>query len=118
MREAIPHVRAAATAAGRDPADLAFVLRTSLVVVGDAAAERRAVERAKVLFALVLTLPGMGRLAKTEGVDVEAILDQVKAAVRTEETLASPGGFPALQHKVDLDAVHAAIPDDFIRHRR
>ena len=69
-----------------------------------------------MLFALVLTLPGMGRLARTEGVGVDAILDRVKAVVHTEETLASRGGFPALRRKVDLEAVHALIPDDLIRH--
>src|SRR5215216_5415384 len=52
LRQAIPHVRSSALAAGRDPARLAFVLRTTTAVVNSPAAEREAIDRGKNLLAL------------------------------------------------------------------
>jgi 5,10-methylenetetrahydromethanopterin reductase len=116
LRRAIPRVRAAATAAGRDPAGLAFVLRTTTVVPDSAAAERNAIDRGKNLLALVSTLPGMDRLVRTEGFDVPALLDEVRVTMGTRETLAAGGGFPALRRDGDLAAARALIPDDLVRH--
>src|SRR5215204_741289 len=116
LRRAIPRVRAAATAAGRDPAGLAFVLRTTTVVADSAAAERNAIDRGKNLLALVSTLPGMDRLVRTEGFNVPALLDEVRVTMGTRETLAAGGGFPALRRDGDLAAARALIPDDLIRH--
>ncbi len=115
LRRAIPRVRAAAMAAGRDPAELAFVLRTTTVLVDSAAAEREAIDRGKNLLALVSTLPGMDRLVRTEGFDVPALLDEVRVTMRTRETLAAGGGFPALRRDGDLAAARALIPDDLVR---
>jgi 5,10-methylenetetrahydromethanopterin reductase len=115
LRRAIPRVRAAAMAAGRDPAGLAFVLRTTTVVVDSAAAERKAIDRGKNLLALVSTLPGMDRLMETEGFDVSTLLDEVRVTMRTRETLAAGGGFPALRRDGDLEAARALIPDDLVR---
>jgi 5,10-methylenetetrahydromethanopterin reductase len=116
LRQAIPRVRAAAMAAGRDPAELAFVLRTTTTVVADSAVERKALDRGKNLLALVSTLPGMDRLVETEGFDVPALLDEVRVTMRTRETLAAGGGFPALRRDGDLAAARAQIPDDLVRH--
>jgi 5,10-methylenetetrahydromethanopterin reductase len=115
LRRAIPRVRAAAMAAGRDPAGLAFVLRTTTTVVADSAAERKAIDRGKNLLALVSTLPGMDRMVETEGFDVPALLDEVRVTMRTRETLAAGGGFPALRRDGDLAAARAQIPDDLVR---
>jgi len=115
LRRAIPRVRAAAIAAGRDPAGLAFVLRTTTVVVDSAAAERKAIDRGKNLLSLVSTLPGMGQLVRTEGLDISVLLDEVRQAMRTRDTLAAGGGFPALRRDGDRAAARALIPDDLVR---
>jgi alkanesulfonate monooxygenase SsuD/methylene tetrahydromethanopterin reductase-like flavin-dependent oxidoreductase (luciferase family) len=114
LAETIPRVRAAASAVGRDPADFAFVLRTTVDVVEDEAAERRALDRAKTIFALVATLPGMDRLVATPGFDVPALVDEVRALTRGEETLAAGGGFPELRRAGDLAAAREVIPDALI----
>jgi alkanesulfonate monooxygenase SsuD/methylene tetrahydromethanopterin reductase-like flavin-dependent oxidoreductase (luciferase family) len=115
LREAIPQVRAAASAAGRDPDALAFVLRTTVTVVTNSAAERRALERGKTLLALVATLPGMGRLVETPEFDVPGLLREVRRVMRTEETLRAGGGFPALRRGGDLKAARGLIADELIR---
>src|SRR5215212_10089438 len=116
LRRAIPQVRAAAIAAGRDPAGLAFVLRTTAVVTESAAAERTAIDHGKNLLALVSTLPGMERLVRTESFDISALLDEVRVTMGTQGTLAGGGGFPALRRDGDLPSARALIPDDLIRH--
>ena len=115
LHDMIPRVRAAAAAAGRDPASLTFILRTNAVVVDDPAAARKALAREKTLLALIATLPGMEQLVRSEAFDVPAILDRVGTAMRTSETLAAGGGFPALRRNGDLAAARQAMPDDFIR---
>ena len=116
LRKAIPRVRAAAAAAERDPQSLAFVLRTTVTVADTPDAARKALDRDKNLLALVATLPGMEQLVQTAQFDVPALLDEVRATMRTEETLATGGGFPALRREGDLAAARAMIPDDLIRH--
>jgi 5,10-methylenetetrahydromethanopterin reductase len=115
LGQAIPRVRAAATAAGRDPTALAFVLTTTAEVVDSPAAERKAIDRGKNLLALISTLPGMGQLVHTERFDVPALLDEVGATMRTRATLASGGGFAALRRNGDLTVARTLIPDDLIR---
>jgi 5,10-methylenetetrahydromethanopterin reductase len=115
LRQAIPRVRTAAMAAGHDPSRLAFVLRTTTVVVDSATTERKAIDRGKNLLALVSTLPGMDQLVRTEGFDTSPLLDEVRMTMRTRETLAAGGGFPALRRNGDLAAARALIPDDLVR---
>lgn len=115
LRQAIPRVRQMAVAAGRDPDDLAFVLRTPVEVVFDAAAERQAIDRGKSILALIHTLPGMERLVTVEGFDVPALLDDVREVMHTEETLAEGGGFPELRRAGDLRAARALIPDELLQ---
>jgi alkanesulfonate monooxygenase SsuD/methylene tetrahydromethanopterin reductase-like flavin-dependent oxidoreductase (luciferase family) len=114
LREAIPRVRAVAAEAGRDAAALIFPLRTTVHLVDTPGAERKALDRSKNLLALVATLPGMDRLVRTEGFDVPSLLDRVRAAMHTDETLAAGGGFPALRRGGDLAAARALIPDKLI----
>lgn len=115
LRQAIPRVRAAAKTAGRDPVRFAFVLRTRATMVETPHAERKAIDRGKHLVALVSTLPGMDELVRTDGFNVPALLDEVRATMRTRATLAAGGGFPALRRNGDLMAARALIPDDLIR---
>jgi 5,10-methylenetetrahydromethanopterin reductase len=115
LGQAIPRVRAAAMAAKRDPARLAFVLGTTVAVVDTPDAERKAIDRGKNVLALVSTLPGMDRLVRTEGFDIPALLDEVRETMRTRATLAAGGGFAVLRRNGDLTAARALIPDDLIR---
>jgi 5,10-methylenetetrahydromethanopterin reductase len=115
LRRAIPRVRAAALAAGRDPAGFAFVLHTRADVVATSDAERKAIDRGKNLLALVSTLPGMDQLVRIEDFDVPALLDEVRGTMGTRATLAAGGGFAALRRGGDLSAARALIPDDLIR---
>ena len=115
MRDAISQVKHAAITAGRDPNALTFVLRTEIALVADDATQRRALTRAKSLFALLAGFPGMGRLYQVPGYDTDALITAIRAEMRTEEVLASGGGFPTLRRTGDLAAARAAIPDDFIR---
>jgi 5,10-methylenetetrahydromethanopterin reductase len=115
LGQAIPRVRAAATAVGRDPTALAFVLTTTAEVIESPAAERKAIDRGKNLLALISTLPGMGQLVHTEGFDVPALLDEVGTTMRTRATLAAGGGFAALRRNGDLTTARTMIPDDLIR---
>ena len=115
MRDAMPLVRQAAAAAGRDPGTLAFILRTEITLVDDNASARRALSRATAIFALLAGFPGMGRLYEVPGFDTEMIIAGVRAAMHTDEVLASGGGFPALRRAGDLAAARAAIPDEFIQ---
>lgn len=114
LREIVPRVRAAANAAGRNADALWFVLRTTVAVVDTLDAERAALDRGKHHLALVATLPGMDRLYRIDGFDVPALLAEVRATMRIDETLAAGGGFPALRRQGDLAAARASIPDDLI----
>lgn len=115
MRDAIPRVKFAAVTAGRDPDALAFVLRTEITMSEDAAGGRKALSRAKSIFALLAGFPGMARLYQVPGFDAASISGKVRAAMHTDEVLARGGGFPELRRSGDLAAARAAIPDDYIR---
>ena len=115
LRDVIPRVRSAAAAAGRNPDALWFVLRSTATIVASPEAERAALDRAKNRFALVATLPGMHRLYDVDGFDVPALIAELRIVMRTRETLAAGGGFPALRRAGDLPAARAMIPDDLIR---
>jgi 5,10-methylenetetrahydromethanopterin reductase len=115
LREAIPRVRAAASAAGRDPDALAIVLRTNIAVATSPEVERKAIDRAKAILALVGPLPGMGRLLETSGFDVPTILEEAGEAMHTREALIEGKGFPTMQREGDLAAARAAIPDALVR---
>ncbi len=115
LRQSIPRVKQAAISAGRDPAALAIILRTEITLAASAASEHKALTRAKSLFALLAGFPGMSRLYPVPGYDTDAIIAEVRAVMRTNEVLASGGGFPALRRTGDLAAARAAIPDGFIR---
>lgn len=115
LRQALPLVRQAAITAGHDPDAMAIILRSEITLTHDDASEHKALSRAKSFFALLAGFPGMSRLYQVAGFDTEAIVAEVRAAMRTDEVLASGGGFPALRRTGDLAAARAAIPDDFIR---
>ena len=111
VRGAIAAVRAAARSAGRDPHALAVIVRANALVTDN---PESVLERRKVGLALIATLPGMGELVRTPGHDTQAILARVRTAMRTDETLATGGGFPALRRAGDLAAARAAIPTDLM----
>lgn len=115
ISDAIPLARRAAEGAGRDPGSLAFVLRTNIEVVATSQEERKALDRAKNLLALVSTLPGMSKLVKVDGFDHEAIVAQTAALMQTGQVLARGGGFPELRRAGDLAAARSVIPVDYVR---
>ncbi|MFN8590002.1 MAG: LLM class flavin-dependent oxidoreductase [Thermomicrobiales bacterium] len=115
LATAIPQIRATAAAANRDPDALAFVLRTTVDVVAEERAERRALDRGKTIFTLIATLPGMDNLVATDGFDVAALLAEIRGVTGGAETLAAGGGFPALRRADALAAARDLIPDDLIR---
>jgi 5,10-methylenetetrahydromethanopterin reductase len=107
LRSAVDTVRAAALAAGRDPAELLFFCHPSIVVTDDPAP---VLEQKKATIATIHALPGMERQIQTPGIDVDAVMAEVRTAMRTEEVLASGGGFAALRRAGDLAAAKRAIP--------
>ena len=108
---AIAAVRAGAAAAGRDPAQLEFYVRSGVTVTDDPGP---VLERKKTYLALVNVLPGMERLMQTSGFDVPEIVAEVRRRMRTEEILAGGGGFPALRRAGDLAAARDAIPTELV----
>jgi alkanesulfonate monooxygenase SsuD/methylene tetrahydromethanopterin reductase-like flavin-dependent oxidoreductase (luciferase family) len=115
LRAAIPRVREAAVQAGRDPAALAFILRTDVVLTEAADVVRRALDRRKNTIALISTLPGMDRLIECDGFDIPRLMDALRDVMRTEEALGAGGGFPALRREGDLAAARDIIPDALVR---
>ncbi len=105
--ELIGDTRVAATAAGRDPRSLAFMLRTHVMVLDDPAPW---LERQKHALAIINTLPGMDRLVRTAGFDVAAIIHDLRRVMRTGDALNDAGGFAALRRYADFAAARAIIP--------
>ena len=112
MRQAIATVREAAERAGRDAGALSFHARAAITVTDDPEA---IYERRKSTVAMIHTLPGMERLLMTDGVDVERIIADVRAAMRTGEILGAGGGFGDLRRGGDLAAARKAIPNDLMK---
>ncbi|HET7530828.1 MAG TPA: LLM class flavin-dependent oxidoreductase [Mycobacteriales bacterium] len=107
MERTIGEVRAAAEAAGRDPAALRFFARSAVAITDDPEA---VYERRKATVAMIHALPGMERLLETPGFDTEAMIAEVRREMRTMEVLARGGNFPELRAAGDLAAAKAAIP--------
>lgn len=112
MRNAIADVRRHARDAGRDPSGFLFAARAQVVVTES---PEEVYERRKATVAMIHTLPGMERLLESEGHDVERIIADVRAAMRTTETLEAGGGFADLRRAGDLVAAKRAIPSDLMR---
>jgi alkanesulfonate monooxygenase SsuD/methylene tetrahydromethanopterin reductase-like flavin-dependent oxidoreductase (luciferase family) len=72
-------------------------------------------ERRKSTVAMIHSLPKMERLLTTEGFDVDRIIADVRAAMRTQEVLDEGGGFGDLRRAGDLAAAKRAIPTDLMR---
>jgi 5,10-methylenetetrahydromethanopterin reductase len=111
MRDAIARVREAAREAGRDPHAFSFYARAAITITNDPAT---LYERRKATVATIHALPGMERLLQSSRFDSERIIADVRAAMRTDEILASGGGFPDLRRGGDLAAAKRAIPDDLM----
>lgn len=112
LAERIGAARQAARAAGRDPAELACLLRTHVVVTDDPSPW---LERQKNALAIINTLPGMDRLVETAGFDVPAILADVRRVMRTDEALRNAPGFAALRRYADFAAARRLIPSALIQ---
>ncbi len=112
MEEAIDTVRAEAVRSGRDPKGLSFYARAAITITGDPEA---VYERRKSTVALIHALPGMERLLKTDGVDVERIIGEVRREMQTDAILAAGGGFGDLRRGGDLAAARRAIPNDLMK---
>ncbi len=112
MREAIADVRRHADAAGRDSSGFVFAARAQVLITDDPEA---VYEKRKATVAMIHALPHMERLLMSEGHDVDRIITDVRAAMRTEEVLAKGGGFADLRRAGDLAAAKRAIPNDLMR---
>ncbi|MBW3535616.1 MAG: LLM class flavin-dependent oxidoreductase, partial [Gemmatimonadetes bacterium] len=75
----IGDARAAAMAVGRDPGQLAFLLRTHVMVMAD---PEPWLERQKNALAIINTLPGMDRLVQTSDYDVDTIMLDLRRVMR------------------------------------
>mgnify|MGYP007118539970 CR=1 FL=1 len=62
----------------------------------------------------VLTLPGMHALLENPDVDVDAIMQRVRAHMQIDELLAKGGAFADFAEHGNLDAAVAEIPDALV----
>lgn len=115
LEEAIGTVRRAARDAGRDLDALRVFYHPSITVVRTEEERAAALERKKATVALIHALPGMERQLETPGVDVAAVMAEVRRGMRTDAILARGGGFPELREHGDLAAAKRAIPADLMR---
>jgi 5,10-methylenetetrahydromethanopterin reductase len=111
MRQAIERVRSQAAKAGRDPASLSFMARSSVTITDN---PEVLYEKRKATVATIHALPGMDRLMEVPGFDTDRIMADVRQAMRTNEILASGGGFGDLRRGGDLAAAKRAIPNDLM----
>jgi 5,10-methylenetetrahydromethanopterin reductase len=114
LAEAIRTAKRSATEAGRDPESLRFFAHPSVTLTASEAEVEPALERKKATIALIHALPGMERQLATPGFNVEAIMADVRRAMRMEEVLARGGGFPDLREAGDLGAAKRAIPTELV----
>jgi len=112
MAESIADVRAAASAAGRNPDTLRFIARAAVRITDDPEA---IYESQKSTIAMINALPGMERLLVTPGFDIDQIIADVRKAMRTDEILARGGAFTDLRKGGDMEAAKRAIPTDLMR---
>lgn len=111
LRAAIERVKRSAREAGRDAEALSFFVHPSLVVTDD---RERELERKKATIAMIHVLPGMDRQLESPGIDVQAIMAEVRRLMRTDEVLARGGGFSELRRAGDLPAARRAIPLELV----
>ena len=112
MREAIHDVRRHAGEVGRDLSGFVFAARAKALVTDDPEA---VYEQRKATVAMIHALPGMERLLRSKDHDVDRIIADVRAAMKTDEVLAKGGGFGDLRRAGDLAAARQAIPNDLMR---
>jgi 5,10-methylenetetrahydromethanopterin reductase len=112
MTGAIALVQNAARAAGRDPARLRFIARSSVRITNDPGA---VYESRKATVVLIHALPGMDRLLTTPGFDIEQIMSDVRSLMHTNEILARGGAFSDLRDGGDIEAAKRAVPTDLMR---
>lgn len=112
MRDAIRDVRRHAEEAGRDPSGFVFAARAQVTITDDPEA---IYERRKATVAMIHALPAMERLLVSDGFDVDRVIADVRAAMRTDEILSKGGGFGDLRSGGDIAAAKRAIPTDLMR---
>lgn len=110
-RKAIARVRAAAVSAGRNPDSLRFIANPGILITDDPAPVLAGLKR---FVANVLTLPGMDALLENPDVDVDAIMQRVRAHMQIDELLAKGGAFADFAEHGNLDAAVAEIPDALV----
>lgn len=111
MREAIADVRRHVGEAGRDASAFVFAARAQVLVTDD---PESVYEKRKATVAMIHALPHMERLLRSDGHDVDRIIADVRAAMRTEEVLARGGGFADLRRAGNLAAAKRAIPNELM----
>lgn len=110
---AIARVRKSALEAGRDPNELEFIANPNARVTDDPAAALRGLKR---FVATILSLPGMDVLLENPTLDVSAIMQSVREAMKIDEILARGGAFSDFAKEGDLDTAIAAIPDAMVEY--
>jgi 5,10-methylenetetrahydromethanopterin reductase len=111
LARAIKRVRASAGKAGRDPSTLSFVANPGVLVTDQ---PQKALRARKRFVANVLTLPGMEVLLENPELDVPAIMQTVRAAMKIDEILSRGGAFSDFANEGDIETALAAIPEALV----
>ena len=111
MRDQIALVKQMAADAGRDPDAITFNARCQVTITDDPEA---LYEKRKTTVAMIHSLPGMERLLQSDSHDIDAIMSDVRKAMRVDDVLDRGGAFSALRREGNLDAARAAIPTDLM----
>src|SRR5690606_23178518 len=100
-------IRAEMAKVGRDVEGFVVAARSQATITDD---PEQLYERRKSTVAIIHALPGMERLLASPGHDIDRIIAEVRAAMRTNDILARGGGFGDLRRGGDLEAAKRAIP--------
>lgn len=111
LEQLIPDMRNRVARYGRDPDAFHFYARTGISLTDKPEA---ALHYRKTLMSVLTPLPGMAQQIVHPEYDVEAIIQQIDAAMRTRETLQAGGNFIDIRQRADFPAARAAIPDELI----
>ena len=111
MAESIALVRKEADRVGRDISGFVFAARSQVMITDT---PEQVYEQRKSTVAMIHALPHMEQLMVTEGYDIQRIISDVRAVMRTDEILAQGGGFTDLRAAGDIEAAKKLIPNSLM----